>query len=51
MSLGYVLSKKYTIFIKQVKSRIDSNAHRGEFFCDVLEKIKVSDLAPGLRFI
>ncbi|NLD36747.1 MAG: chloride channel protein [Desulfatiglans sp.] len=47
--LGYVLSKKYTIFIKQVKSRIDSNAHRGEFFVDVLEKIKVSDLAPGLR--
>ncbi|MBN1907573.1 MAG: chloride channel protein [Deltaproteobacteria bacterium] len=47
--LGYVLSRKYTIFIKQVKSRIDSNAHRGEFFVDVLEKIKVSDLSPGLK--
>ncbi|NLA74930.1 MAG: chloride channel protein, partial [Deltaproteobacteria bacterium] len=42
--LGYVLSRKYTIFIKQVKSRVDSNAHRGEFFVDVLEKIKVGDL-------
>ncbi len=47
--LGYVLSRKYTIFIKQVKSRIDSNAHRGEFFVDVLEKIKVSDIASSLR--
>jgi chloride channel protein, CIC family len=47
--LGYVLSKKYTIFIKQVKSRIDSNAHRGEFFVDVLEKIKVSDLTSSLK--
>jgi CIC family chloride channel protein len=42
--LGYTLSRKYTIFIKQVRSRIDSNAHRGEFFVDVLEKIKVGDL-------
>lgn len=47
--LGYVLSRKYTIFIKQVKSRIDSNAHRGEFFVDVLEKLKVSDLLSSLR--
>lgn len=47
--MGYILSKNYTIFIKQVKSRIDSNAHRGEFFVDVLEKIKVKDLASSLK--
>ena len=42
----YVLSRKWTIYIKQVKSKIDSNAHRGEFFIDVLEEIKVRDMIP-----
>ena len=28
---------------------MDSNAHRGEFFTDVLEEIKVRDLIPYLR--
>ncbi|MBN2417984.1 MAG: chloride channel protein, partial [Deltaproteobacteria bacterium] len=47
--LGYVLSRKFTIFSKQVRSKIDSNAHRGEFFIDVLEKIKVRDLSKSFR--
>lgn len=46
--VGYVLSRKWTIYIKQVKSKIDSNAHRGEFFIDVLEEIKVKDMIPYL---
>ena len=44
--IGYVLSRKWTIYIQQVRSKIDSNAHRGEFFIDVLEEIKVRDMMP-----
>lgn len=46
---GYLLSRKWTIYIKQVRSKVDSNAHRGEFFTDVLEEIKVKDLEPYFR--
>ncbi len=44
--LGYILSRRWTIYITQVKSKLDSNAHRGEFFVDVLEEIKVKDMTP-----
>ena len=44
--IGYILSRKWTIYIKQVRSKIDSKAHRGEFFVDVLEEIKVKDMTP-----
>lgn len=47
--VGYMLSRKWTIYIKQVRSKIDSNAHRGEFFVDVLEDIKVRDMIIYLR--
>lgn len=43
-SLSFVLSRDVTIFNKQVMSRIDSPAHKGEFFMDVLENISVSDV-------
>ena len=45
--VGYLLSRKWTIYLEQVRSKIDSNAHRGEFFTDVLEEIKVKDLTPN----
>jgi len=48
-SLTYLFSMKWTIFRKQVKSRIDSNAHRGDFFVDVLATIKVEELMPKIR--
>ena len=48
-SLGYLLSRKWTIYIKQVNAKIDSNAHRGDFFVDVLASIKVRELLPQLR--
>jgi len=48
-SIGYLLSRKWTIYIQQVKSKVDSFAHRGEFFTDVLAEIKVQDLAPYFR--
>ncbi|MFP4168261.1 MAG: chloride channel protein [Desulfonatronovibrionaceae bacterium] len=43
-SLTYVLSTKWTIYIKQPKNRIASAAHAGDFFINVLEQIKVRDL-------
>jgi len=48
-SVTYLLSRKWTIYIKQVPSRIDSNAHRGDFFVDILEAIKVKELLPQVR--
>ena len=48
-SIGYLLSRKWTIYIKQVQSKVDSAAHRGEFLTDVLAEIKVKDLAPYFR--
>jgi CIC family chloride channel protein len=48
-SIAYILSSRWTLFSKQVKSRIDSNAHKGEFFVDVLADMRVEDLLPRLR--
>lgn len=48
-SLAFLLSRKWTIYEKQVKARIDSNAHRGDFFVDVLATIRVKELMPHLR--
>ncbi|MBU8849777.1 MAG: chloride channel protein [Desulfobacterales bacterium] len=43
-SICYLLSQKWTIFENQVKSRIDSPAHAGEFMMDILQTIKVTNL-------
>ena len=43
-SLCYLLSKPWTIFHNQVKSRVNSPAHAGEFMMDILQTIKVQDL-------
>jgi CIC family chloride channel protein len=43
-SLSYLTAQKWTIYKKQVKSKIDSPAHAGEFFVDILQTIKVKDL-------
>ncbi len=48
-SLAYLLSKRWTLFSKQVRNRIDSNAHRGEFFVDVLGAIRVRELIKSLK--
>lgn len=48
-SLCYLLSQRWTIFGKQVKNRVDSPAHRGDFFVDVLGTIRVKELMPRLR--
>ncbi len=43
-SVAYLASQRWTIYNRQVKSKIDSPAHAGEFFVDVLQAIKVQDL-------
>lgn len=48
-SVAYLLSRSFTIFHNQVKSRIDSPAHSGEFFVDILQAIRVEDLMPRVR--
>ncbi len=48
-SLAYLLSRNWTIYEKQVPSKIDSNAHLGEFFVDVLGSIRVEELMPQVR--
>jgi CIC family chloride channel protein len=48
-SLAYLLSQKWTIYEKQVATRIDSNAHRGDFFVDLLGTISVKELMPKVR--
>lgn len=44
-SVAYLASQRWTIYKKQVKNKIESPAHAGEFFIDVLQAIKVSDLS------
>jgi CIC family chloride channel protein len=48
-SLAFLLSRKWTIYVRQVPSKIDSNAHRGDFFVDVLGTIRVKELMPQVR--
>ncbi len=43
-SVSYLAGRKWTIYEKQVKSRLDSPAHAGDFFVDVLQTIRVKDL-------
>jgi CIC family chloride channel protein len=50
-SVAYLLSRDFTIFQHQVKSRIDSPAHAGEFFVDILQDIRVRDLAERIRAV
>ncbi len=50
-SLAFIVGRKWTIYEKQVASKVDSNAHRGDFFVDVLEKISVNELLPRLRAV
>ncbi len=48
-SISYLLARRWTIFHRQVKSRIDSPAHAGDFFVDVLQTIQVKDLEPHIK--
>lgn len=43
-TLCFLLCSKTTLYRKQVPSRLESPAHRGDFLVDVLEGIKVEDV-------
>ena len=48
-SISYLAARRWTIFHNQVKSRINSPAHSGEFFVDILQSIHVKDLMSKVR--
>lgn len=48
-SLCYLLAQRWTIYEKQVKNRVDSPAHAGEFMMDILQTIKVEDLMHRVK--
>jgi len=48
-SVCYLAARKWTIFHRQVKSRVDSPAHAGEFFVDILQTIRVRDLMDQVK--
>ncbi len=48
-TIAFTLTRRWTIYIKQVRTKVDSNAHRGDFFVDVLAAIKVKELLPNIR--
>ena len=48
-SVAYLACRRWTIYEKQVKSRIASPAHQGEFFVDVLQQFRVKDLMPRVQ--
>ncbi|MCK5688123.1 chloride channel protein [Myxococcota bacterium] len=43
-TLCYLLLRRTALYEKQIRSPVDSPAHRGEFHIDVLEDIKVADV-------
>lgn len=43
-TLCFVLCKPWTLYSKQVPSRLESPAHRGDFIVDLLEGLKVEDV-------
>lgn len=43
-TLCFLLCRPWTLYQKQVPTRLESPAHRGDFFVDVLEGLKVEDV-------
>src|SRR5690606_14476815 len=43
-TLCFLFCRRWTLYLKQVPSRLESAAHRGDFIIDVLEGIKVQDV-------
>ncbi|MDO9462317.1 MAG: chloride channel protein, partial [Deltaproteobacteria bacterium] len=48
-TLAFIFSRKWTIYQKQVPSRIDSPAHAGDFLTDLLEGLTVRSLENKIR--
>ncbi len=43
-SVAYLAARRWTIYERQVRRKIESPAHAGEFFVDILQAIRVKDL-------
>lgn len=50
-SITYLIAQKWTIFKSQVKRKVDSSAHAGEFMVDVLQRIKVKNLMSLVKTV
>ena len=51
-TLCFLLGRPWTLYRKQVPTRLDSPAHRGDFLVDILEGMSVSDVyQTGRRVI
>jgi len=48
-ALTFLISRRWTLYRKQVPTRLESPAHRGDFFVDVLEGLLVQDVYPRDR--
>jgi len=48
-SLAYLVSQRYTIYENQVKNKMYSPAHVGDFFIDILQEIRVKDLMDRVK--
>ncbi len=48
-SVAYLAAQRWTIYNQQVKSKIDSPAHAGDFFVDVLQSYKVRDVLHMIK--
>ena len=42
-ALAYLVSRRWTIYSEQVKNRLESPAHRGDFIIDILEGMTIRD--------
>ncbi|MFQ5670676.1 MAG: chloride channel protein [Acidobacteriota bacterium] len=45
--IAFLLGRRWSLYRSQVPTRLQSPAHRHEFYVDVLEDFKVGDLCPG----
>ena len=48
-SITYMMSRPWTIYQNQLNRRVDSPAHAGDFFIDILQSIRVKDLIAQVR--
>lgn len=48
-TLCFLLCRRWTLYVKQVSTRLNSPAHRGDFIVDVLEGIRIADVFSSKR--
>ena len=50
-TLCFIMGRRWKLYSKQVPSRLESPAHRGDFLVDVLEGIRVGDVFDRSRVV